>query len=59
LGLLQNADAAKSGGRVAGNTRKEIEYKLGRSLVSKENFLKKGPEQKDFPRSNEAAELKR
>ena len=48
-GLQQNAVAARSGGRVAGNTRKELEQQLRRSIVSKENFLKKGPEQKNFP----------
>ncbi len=33
---------AKSGGDVAGNARKELEKKLGRSVVSKKNYLKKG-----------------
>ena len=31
--------AAKQGGEVAGNARKEAEEKIGRSLVSKDNFL--------------------
>ena len=32
---------AKSGGDIAGNARKELEKKLGRSVVSKKNYLKK------------------
>lgn len=32
---------AKSGGAIAGNARKELEKKLGRSVVSKKNYLKK------------------
>lgn len=40
-GLEQNKTAAHSGGSVAGNARKELEKTLGRSVVSKENFLPK------------------
>jgi len=32
---------AKSGGDIAGNARKELEKKLGRSVVSRKNYLKK------------------
>lgn len=31
---------AKSGGNIAGNARKELEKKLGRQVVSKENYLR-------------------
>jgi len=41
----ENRNVAKRGGKVAGNTRKEAEKELGRSVVSKENFL--GLEQTD------------
>jgi DNA-damage-inducible protein D len=34
-----NKDVAKRGGNVAGNARKETEKELGRSVVSKENYL--------------------
>ncbi|MFH1751482.1 MAG: Bro-N domain-containing protein [archaeon] len=37
---------AKDGGSVAGSTRKDIEQKLGKSIVSKENYLEKTEEQK-------------
>ena len=32
---------SKIGGKIAGNARKELEKKLGRSIVSKKNFLPK------------------
>jgi DNA-damage-inducible protein D len=41
-GLEENADAAHSGGKVAGDARKGLERQLKRSVVSKENFLKGG-----------------
>jgi DNA-damage-inducible protein D len=44
-GLEQNKTAARSGGRVAGNARKELETQLGRSVVSKDNFLPKTKQQ--------------
>jgi DNA-damage-inducible protein D len=48
-GFQQNAIAARSGGRVAGNTRKELEEQLGRPIVSTENFLKEKPIGKKLP----------
>ncbi|MEI8230226.1 MAG: phage antirepressor protein, partial [Candidatus Peregrinibacteria bacterium] len=39
---------AHRGGRVAGNARKELEKELGKSVVSKDNFLKK-PNRKHLP----------
>jgi len=35
----KNKDVAKRGGRVAGSARKETEKELGRSVISKQNFL--------------------
>ncbi len=37
---------SKAGGKIAGNARKELEKKLGRSIVSKENFLPKNKAKK-------------
>ena len=37
---------AKDGGDVAGSTRKDIEQKLGKTVISNENFLDKPEEQK-------------
>jgi len=39
-GLRENEHAAKSGGRVAGDARRGLEHRLGRSVVSGHNFLK-------------------
>ncbi len=44
-GFIEVEDAAKRGGRVAGNARKETEQELGRPVTSKENFLSE-PERK-------------
>lgn len=38
-GFQRNATAAHSGGKVAGDARKELERKLGGSVVSRSNFL--------------------
>lgn len=35
----KNKDVAKRGGKVAGNARKEAEKELGRSVISKQNYL--------------------
>ena len=38
-GFTENQEAARSGGNIAGNARKELEQKSGRKVVSKSNFL--------------------
>lgn len=40
-GFAENESAAKSGGEVAGDARKDIEKRLGKSVVSDKNFLPK------------------
>jgi prophage antirepressor-like protein len=47
-GFEQNKSAAKSGGRIAGNARKELEEQTGQSVLSKENKLGKLPPSKDL-----------
>lgn len=42
-GFIENKKAAKQGGAVAGNARKELESKTGQKVVSDENYL---PEKK-------------
>jgi hypothetical protein len=37
-GFVENHKAAKAGGNVAGNARKELEKKSGAKIVSKQNF---------------------
>lgn len=44
-GLLQNADAAKAGGDIAGGARKQIEAQTGQKVVSSQNFLGKSTAQ--------------
>ncbi len=44
-GLLQNADAAKAGGDIAGGARKQIEAQTGQKVVSSQNFLGKSTDQ--------------
>ena len=47
-GFVENHKAAKAGGNVAGNARKELEKKSGKKIVSKENFkqLTESPKKK-------------
>jgi len=39
IGLVENRKIAKEGGQVANNTRKDIEKRLGESVVTKNNSL--------------------
>lgn len=39
-GFNENLNAAKKGGEVAGNARKELEIKTGKTVVTKSNYLK-------------------
>lgn len=38
-GLEENKTAARQGGEVSGNARKELEEKTGESVLSEDNFL--------------------
>ncbi|MBX9744289.1 MAG: hypothetical protein K2X08_03650, partial [Chlamydiales bacterium] len=38
-GFQENKEAARAGGKIAGNARKELEAKSGRRVVSSSNFL--------------------
>ena len=38
-GLNECSDSAKDGGKIAFNTRKELEEKTGKTVISKENYL--------------------
>ena len=44
--------AAKRGGRVAGNARKETEKELGRPVTSRENYLAEPEKKKKLPHKN-------
>ena len=47
-GVPKLKEDARSGGKIAGNARKELEKKLGRSVVSRRNYLKT-PQDKRLP----------
>ena len=38
-GFIENKKAAKQGGTVAGNARKELEIKTGQKVVNAQNYL--------------------
>lgn len=42
IGYKDNAEAAASGGKIAGDARKGLEKKLGKPVASKDNFLING-----------------
>ena len=46
-GFNENAEAAASGGKIAGEARRELEKKLGKSIASKDNFLQGGARKSD------------
>ena len=46
-GLKQNKQVAKQGGEVAGKAREDIEERIGRPVLSKDNYLpKRNPKRK-------------
>jgi len=45
-GLEENKETASQGGTVAGNARKEAEAKIGKPIVSEENYLEVGEKEK-------------
>jgi hypothetical protein len=49
-GVSKLKSDANAGGKIAGDARKKLEKRLGRSVVSKENFLKE-PENKGLAKS--------
>ncbi len=42
-GFVENKNAARIGGKIAGNARKELEKESGENIISRENYL---PEKK-------------
>lgn len=45
-GFIENKKAAKQGGSVAGNARKELEQKTGKKVVASKNYLPESPKNK-------------
>ncbi|RJQ38142.1 MAG: phage antirepressor protein [Nitrospiraceae bacterium] len=49
-GMNKLKSDAKAGGDIAGNARKQLEKRLGRSVVTKNNFLKQPSKTKQLPK---------
>ena len=50
-GINKLKSDAKAGGDIAGNARKQLEKRLGRSVVTKNNFLKQPSKAKKLPKT--------
>ena len=49
-GFDQNKTAARKGGAVAGNARRDLETKSGRKVVTPDNYLADKPKPKRLPK---------
>ena len=47
-GFIENKKAARQGGNVAGNARKELEQRTGKKVVTKENYLPESSKNKQL-----------
>lgn len=47
-GFIENKKAARQGGNVAGNARKELEQRTGKKVVTKENYLPESAKNKQL-----------
>ena len=54
-GFADNRKAAREGGAVAGNARKDLEAKTGRPVLSKANYLAQSAKASAFDEANAAA----
>ncbi len=52
-GFIQNKKAAKQGGAVAGNARRELESKTGKKVVSTDNYLPEAKKNKELKKGKE------
>ena len=52
-GFIQNQKAAKHGGAVAGNARKELESRTGKKVVSTDNYLPEAKKNKELKKGKE------
>jgi DNA-damage-inducible protein D len=52
-GFIQNKKAAKQGGAVAGNARRELESRTGKKVVSTDNYLPEAKKNKEIEKINE------
>jgi len=47
-GFNQNRKAARAGGKIAGDARKQLELKSGKKVVSSENYLPEAKQNKEL-----------
>jgi len=45
-GFIENQNAARAGGKIAGDARKQLELKSGKSVISSDNYLPENKNQK-------------
>jgi hypothetical protein len=49
-GFIPNQSAAREGGSVAGNARRQLEAKSGRKVVTRQNYLLDKPKPQRLPK---------
>jgi hypothetical protein len=49
-GFVKNRQAAREGGTVAGNARRQLEAKSGRKVITRDNYLAEKPKPKLPPK---------
>lgn len=52
-GFIENKEAARIGGKIAGNALKELEKESGEKVVSTDNFLPEKEKIKELKKKNE------
>jgi len=52
-GFIQNKKAAKQGGAIAGNARRELESKTGKKVVSADNYISEAKKNKELKKGKE------
>ena len=52
-GFDQNKTAAREGGGIAGNARRQLEVKSGRKVITRDNYLTRKPQPKLPPKAEE------
>jgi DNA-damage-inducible protein D len=54
-GFDQNKTAAREGGSIAGNARRQLEAKSGRKVITRDNYLTRKPQPKLLPKAEESS----
>ncbi|MBX3162985.1 MAG: phage antirepressor protein [Bacteroidetes bacterium] len=59
VGFVENKKAAKQGGAVAGNARRELESKTGERVVSSKNYLPEAPKKKQLTKGKKKSKAEK